>query len=220
MEPDTRSAVLGHSAARPRLPLRKEASALVLPDAHGYVSQPIDMSNSDPPAPCRGRGPQPHRRRATVLAVGRAQLWANPRGADSRSAEEGHRARNWVRYGGACHLLRQGAAQACLVAEQSRCGLARQHRGVDRDRRARQCACAGRHRRPTSGMGRRGRRAVWRDGLPEYGPHRTLGGGARAPCGRGAPLETGRGPLLLRALHVGPDTHGGVQRRLARPAAQ
>jgi hypothetical protein len=70
------------------------------------------MSNSDhPPAPCRGRGPQPHQRRATVLAVGRTQLWANSRGADSRSAEEGQRARNWVRYRGACHLLRQGAAQ-------------------------------------------------------------------------------------------------------------
>lgn len=52
MGPDTRSAVLGHSAARPRLPLRKETAALVLPDAHGYVGQPIDMSNSDhPPRP-------------------------------------------------------------------------------------------------------------------------------------------------------------------------
>jgi hypothetical protein len=50
-------------------------------------------------------------RRATVLAGGRTQLWANSRGADSRSAEEGQRARNWVRYRGASHLLRQGAAQ-------------------------------------------------------------------------------------------------------------
>ena len=39
-------------------------------------------------------------------------------------------------------------------------GLARQHQGVECHRRARQCACAGRHRRARRGVGRGGRRTI------------------------------------------------------------
>jgi hypothetical protein len=58
-------------------------------------------------------------------------LWANPRGAYSGSAEEGHRAGNWIRYRGARHLLCEGVTRARLAAERSRLGLARQHQGVE-----------------------------------------------------------------------------------------
>ena len=76
------------------------------PDASGYVRQSIDyVELRRSPVSSRSRGSQRRQQRTTVLAVGRAQLSANPRCADSRSAEDGHRARNRFRYGGVCHLL-------------------------------------------------------------------------------------------------------------------
>ena len=43
-----------------------------------------------------------------------------------------------------------------------------------------------------------------------------LGGNTRAPCRCGTPVEAGWGPRLLRALHAGRDTHGGIQCRFRR----